>query len=258
MNIWGAPVPEEPSWGVIEGPDGPIARVQGARDHESDDDGLVLLVLGNARLRASIRARTRDLRGAQRQIVQTSDAESRRLERDLHDGGQQHLVSALMFLGAAADEAEGPRGLEIDVARESVREGLAQLRTLSRGLLPDAIHNDGVWNALEHAARSRGVTCRIVADGNADLPEDVASAVFFVGEAALLVAEAADQIGGTDASIVIRASHDDSSVRVRITVSDRRFEPSGFVDPADRIGALDGVLWIDESGAIEVVVPCAS
>jgi len=107
-----------------------------------DDPGLVeqiaaaaRLALDNERLQAQVRAQLEDLRASRARIVERGDAERRRLERDLHDGAQQRLVSLalslrLARLGGDAD----PDVAALEQAEAEVRQALEELRGLARGL----------------------------------------------------------------------------------------------------------------------------
>ncbi len=87
-------------------------------------------------------------------VVDAADAERRRLERDLHDGTQQRLVSLALQLGMArAERAEGERAqLVIAEAHEEAKAALAELRNLIRGLHPPVLEDRGLDAALSGVA----------------------------------------------------------------------------------------------------------
>ena len=97
------------------------------------------LALENERLQAELRARLVELQSSSARLVQATDAERRRIERDLHDGTQQRLVSIAMSLGLLEtklpDQAEAAQPL-VRETREALALALAELRELTHGINP--------------------------------------------------------------------------------------------------------------------------
>ena len=116
------------------------------------------LALRNERLDAELRARYEELRASRSRLVAAGDAARRRIERDLHDGAQQHLVSLALTLRMARSSAQaGSRtAVLLDGAIEELKQGLAELRELARGIHPAVLTERGLEPALAGlAARAR-------------------------------------------------------------------------------------------------------
>ena len=96
-----------------------------------------------------------ELEPSRARAVGSAEAERRRIERDLHDGAQQRLVSLAMNLGRArarfADDPEGARAI-IDQAHEEAKEALAELRNLVRGVHPPVLSDRGLDAAISGLA----------------------------------------------------------------------------------------------------------
>jgi signal transduction histidine kinase len=102
---------------------------------------------------------TEDLRASRQRIVAAQDAERRRIERDLHDGAQQHLVAISVYLKVLEEviEADVPAAREVlVVVQNQAAEALATLRDLARGIYPPALADRGIAAAIEaHMTKSR-------------------------------------------------------------------------------------------------------
>ena len=93
--------------------------------------------------------RTTEIEASRARIVAAADDARRRLERDLHDGAQQRFVLAALMLERAAARATGtPAGPLVDEALAQVRQGLAELRELARGIHPAVLSERGLAPAL--------------------------------------------------------------------------------------------------------------
>jgi signal transduction histidine kinase len=218
------------------------------------------LALENARLQAGIRAQLEQVRASRARIVEAGLAERRRLERDLHDGAQQRLLALTMQLGAVrtavADDAT--RTL-VDTARSDLREAVAELRDLARGLHPAVLSQAGLGAALESVAERLPVPVSLdVPPGRFD--PTVESAAYFLACEAMTNA----------------AKHGDaSSVRVRVrSLPDRllvevlddgvggaEVSPGGgLAGLQDRVAALGGTLTLDSPPGhgtrIAASIPC--
>jgi signal transduction histidine kinase len=203
------------------------------------------LALDNERLKADLRARVADLRVSRARIVEAADAARRRLERDLHDGAQQQLVSLaldLRLLRARLRDAEA--AATVDELSEKLSVALAELRELARGIHPAVLSERGLGPAVQGLADRTPVPvmCEI------DLPERPsapieAAAYFVVAEALTNVAKYA-QAG--EASVEITRAGDD----VLVAVDDDGVggatleEGTGLRGLHDRLSALDGTLTI--------------
>jgi signal transduction histidine kinase len=270
VDAAGVPVPDstEPCLTLADGPD-PVARVHLARGIDADAVLAALtpstrLALRNAQLLAVGRAQVAEVQTSRRRIVTTSDAERRRIERDLHDGAQQRLVSAALHLQVARSRVPAPLAAGLGAAEEQLRDALARLRRLAHGVFPAALAEDGLPTALEELATGTDVAVSFETDVRADLAEldpDVALAAY--ATVADAVAAAPSPIGAPDVvvGVGLRRLGGDLVVGVRVpTLPPSRLQQA-LVDATDRVGALGGTLKIGQDGAgsrVEAVIPCVS
>jgi signal transduction histidine kinase len=222
------------------------------------------LALENERLNVELRARVDELRASRARIVQAADDERRRLERDLHDGAQQRLVSLALNLRLAgakldSDPAEA-RELLDETARE-LGEATTELRELARGLHPAVLSDRGLRPALEALAGRAPVPVELGEPPAERLPAAVESASYFV------VAEALTNVARYSGASRAQVSVSRSDGQVEVEVSD---DGVGGADPeagsglrglADRVAALDGSLEVISprggGTTIRAVIPCA-
>jgi signal transduction histidine kinase len=222
------------------------------------------LALENERLQAELRAQLAELHASRARIVSAGDQERRRLERNLHDGAQQRLLSLGLALqlvrGQLGAKANGTTGL-LDEAEGELRAALDELRELARGIHPAVLTEQGLASALKTLAERSPVPVTIAAmPGQRLAPPAEAAAYFLVSEALANVAKYA------------RASR----VRVRLTQADGLVlidvddDGVGGADPsrgsglrglADRIHALDGRLELESPHGrgthLHAEIPCA-
>jgi signal transduction histidine kinase len=223
------------------------------------------LALENERLQAELRAQLAELRTSRTRIVQAGDEERRRLERNLHDGAQQRLLSLGLALQLAraqiGAEANGSSELLAE-AEDELRAALDELRELARGIHPAILTDQGLAAAVRSLAERSSVPVTIVALPERRLDEPIeAAAYFLVSESLANCAKYADA----------------STIRVTITrrdgnaVVDIDDNGVGGADPAggsglrglsDRIHALDGTFRIESARGggthIHAEIPCAS
>ncbi|MEV4150811.1 sensor histidine kinase [Amycolatopsis sp. NPDC049691] len=206
-----------------------------------------------------------DLTESRAGVVDAADAERRRIERDLHDGAQQRLVSLAMNLGLARaglpDLPAEARQVIVD-AHEQAKEALAELRTLVRGLHPAILDDRGLDAALSGIAARAPVPVRLHVDvPDRASPTVEAVAYFLVAEA---LANIAKHARATGAEIDVRRHGD----VLAVTVTD---DGVGGADPAagtgltglaQRVRSVDGTLSISSPAGGPTVVtaelPCAS
>ena len=147
---------------LVDGPDPPLAAIV----HDPallEDRGLVTSVAAavrmsydNARLAAEVHAQLEEVRASRTRIVAAGDAERKRVERDLHDGAQQRLVSMTLALRLARTqlgEHIDPAALaSLDQASTAARDALAELRELAHGIHPQVLTQAGLSAAVESLA----------------------------------------------------------------------------------------------------------
>jgi signal transduction histidine kinase len=191
------------------------------------------LAVVHERLHAERRAQLADLRLSRARIVASADAERLRLERDLHDGAQQRLVSLALCVQLASlrmpDSADPSTRNRYDRAGQTLRTAMAELRRTARGLYPRELADEGLAAALDVLADScpRPIQVHHVPDER--LPAAVEAAAYFA--VARLVGDSGDDV------ISVAASLRDDAVRLEIYV--RRLPPD-LVDIRDRASALAG------------------
>jgi signal transduction histidine kinase len=144
------------------------------------------LTLENERLHAELRARLSELQASRARLVEATETERRRIERDLHDGTQQRLVSVAMSLGLA--EAKLPVDAEVvplvREAREALALALGELRELSQGIHPSILTERGLPVALDDLCRRAALPAVLDVSFEGRLPAQVETAAyFFVSEA---------------------------------------------------------------------------
>jgi signal transduction histidine kinase len=216
-----------------------LAHRAGLFDDPALADELVAgssLALENERLQAELNAQLTELRASRARIAETGDAERRRLERDLHDGAQQHLAALLLSVGVARIRSDNAI---LEGAEQELRAAAEELRTLARGIFPAILADEGLAAAVESLAEEAPL--QIVALPATRLSQAVETVAYFV------IARAVPDKGTLTVTAVL---HDD---RLAITL-----EGAGALAGArDRIAVLDGQLTTDADGLIRVSLPCA-
>jgi signal transduction histidine kinase len=223
------------------------------------------LALETERLQAELRARLDELRASRIRIVESADEERRRIERNLHDGTQQRLVSVSMALGLAqsklASDPEGTRRV-LEDAREALGAALQELRELSQGIHPGILTERGLGPALQELAYGAPVPVKLNVPLEERLPEPVEAVAYYVAAEAL--ANVAKYASATAATVTV----DRRDGQTVVEVSD---DGVGGADPArgsglrglaDRVEALGGALAVDSPPGggtrLRAEIPCGS
>jgi signal transduction histidine kinase len=220
-------------------------------------------LLGPTRLEA-LEHRVETLTESRAGVVDAADTERRRIERDLHDGAQQRLVSLAMHLGLArAELTELPEDARrvIAEAHDEAKEALAELRHLVRGLHPAILEDRGLDAALSGIAARSPVPVRLDVHVPDRVPPTVEAVAYFVVSEAL--ANTAKHAGALRAGVTARREGD----VLRVSVTD---DGAGGADPAggtglpglaQRVRSVDGTLSIDSPAGGPTVItaelPCA-
>ena len=221
------------------------------------------LALENERLHAELRAHVDDLRESRARIVEAGDAERRRLERNLHDGAQQRLVTMSLHLRLVESkletDPEGAAPLVLQV-REELTEALEELRELARGIHPAILSDRGLRPALEAVAARSSVPVQLSMPEER-LPAPVEAAIYYVvSEALTNVAKYAQA-----SSVTVEVARTEG--RAVLAIADDGIggadleRGTGLRGLADRVAALDGSLHVDSPPAggtrIYADIPCA-
>ena len=250
---------------VLSDASGPVLRLLLAR---RADQGEVLagltpatrLALRNAQLAAVASARLAEVQASQQRVVATSDNERRRIERDLHDGAQQRLVSVAFHLRVALAGADPATAERLTGAETRVRDALARLRRLAHGIFPSVLASEGLGAALDElvAASDVPATLTVRVDDVADAP---AMAAYATVVAAL---DAVDHPSATTrAQVSVVQDGGVLTVRVEVAAGDGIVVAPDCTDAADRVGALAGHLTLsdrarDGTMTVTAVIPCGS
>jgi len=221
------------------------------------------LALENERLHAEVLARLEEVRTSRSRIVEAADAARRRVERNLHDGAQQRLVSVSLAVGMAQNKlATGDGDVErwLTQASTDAAAAIRELRELARGLHPSILSELGLVAAVESIADRSPVPVSVSATTIEVLPAPVEVAAYYV------VAESLTNVAKYSgaSSVDVRIEHDGARLRVEVAdngVGGAQVRPgSGLEGLTDRLGALDGCLEIDSSpGAgtrVRAELPC--
>jgi signal transduction histidine kinase len=176
------------------------------------------MAIENERLHAQVRAQLDEVRASRARIVQASDDERLRIERNLHDGAQQRLLTLSLALHAAQRQL-GQLGADADPAlveamrraSEELRLAIDELRELARGIHPALLTDEGLGPALASLAGRTSVPVRLVEVPSARLPRPIEAAAYFVVCEAL--ANLTKHAHAASASVRVRLDHDQSAGR---------------------------------------------
>jgi len=196
----------------------------------------------------------RELEASRRRLVSASDEERRRIERDLHDGAQQHLVALSVGLNLTAGMIEDDPKAASEMLGElqsSVRDTIEELRSLAHGIYPPLLRDGGLEPALRAAAGRSPLDVVVEASTGRQSPE-VEAAVYFCCLEALQ--NAAKHAQGS--SVAIKAWIEEGGLFFEVTDDGPGFDPAsvthhaGYTNMADRLGAIGGrVEWRSTPGA---------
>jgi signal transduction histidine kinase len=194
---------------------------------------------------ASAQAR-QDLNASRARLVKAGDEQRRKLERNLHDGAQQRLVSLALTLRLARRQLEEDHGAaqkSLEAAAKELDLALAELRELARGLHPAALTEQGLGPALEAVAQRLPIDVSISAPPDR-LPENIEATVYYIVSEALTNVTKHAQADRANVSIAL----DDGILRFEVTDDGRGgADPSagsGILGLRDRAEAVGGTLFV--------------
>jgi signal transduction histidine kinase len=225
-----------------------LARQVGLAVHNARLDTALQTTLDELRKQAD------ELRRSRARIVATADAERRRVERDLHDGAQQHLVALAVNLRLTRDlVTDDPEtaGAMLDQLADEVKSTIQELRDLAHGIYPPLLADSGLGEALAAAGRRSPLPVVVSAGGIARYGLEIESAVYFCCLEALQ--NAAKHAAG--ASVTIRLWEESGGLLFSVSDDGPGFDIArarnghGYVNMADRLGAIGGtVRWESAPG----------
>jgi signal transduction histidine kinase len=199
------------------------------RDPSDVDEVVTVVRLGlqHERLQADARAQLDVLKAARRRIVEAGDARRKQLERDLHDGAQQHLIALSIGLRFIDRSADTDRWL--DEAAAELRLAMDDLRDVAHGIYPSVLGDEGFAAAVDALAETSPSPVTIVemVEGRFDPAIEVAA--YHV---------VADTLRGCVGPLRVRARRDGERLTVEVTATEIA-EPLAE-EIADRVGAVDG------------------
>ena len=206
------------------------------------------LVLRNLRL-------IDDLKGSRVRLVASQDAERRRLERNLHDGAQQSLVSVALLTRMAAARASDPDlKKSLSDAGEQLQSAIDELRSLARGIHPAVLTERGLGPALTSLAERSTVPVIVEAGLKDRLPESIEATLY------LVAAEAIRNAGRHTGTVRVRVTPQDGAVTLTI-VDDGATDADPALATAlrglaDRVAAVEGMLDLATSGDDGTRITC--
>jgi signal transduction histidine kinase len=230
-------------WGVVTVLTRRAPFPEGTADRMADFTELVATAIGNADSRAQLAAsRTR--------IVAAADETRRRIERDLHDGTQQRLVSLGLELRLAQSKVPGESAeLDTDIGRvaDELNGVVDDLREIARGIHPAILSEGGLGPALRTLARRAAIAVELDTGAVARLPEPIEVAAYYV------VSEALTNATKHAYASLVRVSVEQRDEILRVSICD---DGPGGADPAGGSGLI-GLRDRAEAlgGSIEIVSP---
>jgi signal transduction histidine kinase len=245
-----------------------VRRPQGAVHFDENDDQALTelarqvgLALHNVRLDSAlqesldeVRRQADELRASRARIVEAGDAQRRRIERDLHDGAQQHLVALAVSVNLARQIADSdPESAKamLEQIGSDLQEAVQELRNLAHGIYPPLLMDRGLAEALSAAAGRAALPTGVEADGIGRYPQQVEAAVYFCCLEAL---QNAAKHAGEGSEAMVRVWEDDGSLLFEVRddgagfdLASRAHEGHGFVNMGDRVGAIGGTLSVESA-----------
>jgi signal transduction histidine kinase len=205
------------------------------------------MAVDNERLRAEVRAQLEEVRNSRQRIVEAGDRERRRVERNLHDGAQQRLVTLSLALAMLQERPETDPEMAAGLAEalEELRAAIGELRDLARGIHPAILTEEGLAAAVESLADRSSIPVHVTAGLDGRAPEPVEATAYFVVAESLANASKYSRASGAQVDL------SRSNGFLRVEVSD---DGVGDADPRrgsglrgleDRVSALGGTLRVE-------------
>jgi signal transduction histidine kinase len=219
------------------------------------------LALHNVRLDSALQAslaelaqRNEELQASRLRIVTAADMSRREIERNLHDGAQQHLVALAVKLGLARQiaedgDTEGVLGM-LEALRGDVQTTIGELRELAHGIYPPLLRDRGLAEALRAAASRCPLPSTVDVELNGRYPEQVEAAAYFC---CLEAMQNAGKYAGNGATLAVQVSGDDATLCFQLVDDGVGFDTAttpfghGFVNMQDRLGAIGGELHVESA-----------
>jgi signal transduction histidine kinase len=210
----------------------------------------------DSQLQASLgelRRHADELRLSRARVVSAADAERRRIERDLHDGAQQRLVSIVVNLRLARELA-GSDPAEATVLLERLgdeaQSALEELREIAHGIYPPLLADRGLADALSAVAGRAPIRTRLEVEPRRRYPPQIEATVYFCCVEAL---QNASKHAGRDASATLSVRDTEGALVFEVRDDGSGFSVgsarggAGLANMTDRLGAIGGSLRVDSS-----------
>jgi signal transduction histidine kinase len=185
--------------------------------------------------------------------VSAADGERRRIERNLHDGAQQLLTAIAVKLRLVSELGEQDRDMARNLLAEANREindAARDLRDLAHGIYPPLLAESGLPTALAAAARRSTMPTTVDADTLGRYPAEVEATVYFC---CLEAIQNASKHAGEGATLTLCLREDAGMLTFDVVDDGKGFDAqgrglgAGFVNMADRLGALGGSLRVESA-----------
>jgi signal transduction histidine kinase len=245
-----------------------VERPPGASQFADEDERLLTelarqagLALHNLRLDSALQAsldevrrQASELQASRLRIVTTADAERRRIERNLHDGAQQHLVALAVKVRLARQFVE--RDLDkaramLDQLGEDLTVAVDELRALAHGIYPPLLMDRGLVDALSAAARRAALPTSVQAGEVGRYAQEIEATVYFC---CLEAMQNAGKHAGEGASCVVSVREEEGGLLFEVADDGAGFDLSathhagaGFTNMGDRVGAIGGSVNVEST-----------
>jgi signal transduction histidine kinase len=244
-----------------------VERARESEPFSAEDDRILTelarqvgLTLHNVRLDSALQASLDEVRrqaealqASRGRIVAAADAERRRIERNLHDGAQQHLVALAVKVRLAKQLAGRDPDKSASLLEElggDLEDALQELRDLAHGIYPPLLADKGLPDALAAAARRAALPTEIRSDSVHRFPAEMEAAVYFCCLEAL---QNAGKHAGEGARAVVRLWEEEGGLLFEVADDGAGFDTrrtgasAGFTNMNDRVGAIGGSLRIESA-----------
>jgi signal transduction histidine kinase len=190
--------------------------------------------------------RAAEVAASRSRLITAADEERRRLERDLHDGAQQHLVALAVLIQLARNAGHDKYQPLLAEASGLLETAIAEIRRLAHGIYPPLLVSGGLVEALPAVAARAPVPVQLNLADLGRYPASIEAALYFCCSEAL---QNAAKHGGPDTAVTIAAQTDDRVLTLTISDTGPGFDPAtigtGLTNMTDRLSAIGGKLVID-------------
>ncbi len=186
------------------------------------------------------------LAASRTRLITAADEERRRLERDLHDGAQQHLASLAVIIQLARTAEHDRYQPLLTEAFSLLETAIAEIRRLAHGIYPPLLVSGGLAQAVPAVAARSALPVRLNLQSLGRYTTSIEAALYFCCSEAL---QNATKHGGPGTTVTITAHADDRTLSLAISDTGRGFDPvttgTGLTNMTDRLSAIGGQLVID-------------